>query len=946
MFNVNAATTVLFVIVFSPAPYEICSMRLVKDKTPHHREVEDLVPHICRRWQTWVISTLLSTLLIIAATVCFAADAPAPDKPLPADTGVAGLKQMLVRLHTTARLMHTAAHPDDEDGGMLVLESRGHGVEALQLTLNRGEGGQNKIGSNLFDVLGVVRTLELLAADRYYGVEQRFTRVADFGFSKTPEETFEKWHGHDTALRDMVRVIRTFRPDVIVSRFQGNERDGHGHHQASGILTREAFRAAADPYRFPEQIKEGLQPWQAKKLYIDNVKPFGQTAPPPSDAYTLELDSGQNSPLLGMSYAQYAMQGLKHQLSQGAGSWTLSPGPHLSYYRLVDSVLPKPAPGQHEKDFFDGIDTTLTGLASRLGNDESKVPWLRGDLEKLKQDVDQATSAADRNPFDAAQPLLAGLATTRAIITKAADANLPGPEKNELLTQLRTKEDQFTQAANLALGITLDAVANVPTTVREGFTTVPGEAFSIHTVLQMPRSTDEQRMVKVGLAQLDVPSGWAVRRSAPIGGKGGLLASDFTVVVARDATYTRPCNSRSNPQVDTIYSVANDACAVLPLPTPPVHARVTYSYKGLQGEVRAPVEVKFVSDNRPSERPLAVGPPFSVAVAPGMLVIPTERAKSVQVSVEGRSNLPHPADAHIELHLPAGWTCTPRSVTAHFDKPGENKKFDFTLTPPDNLSESRGELKAALNYRGKDYSEGYTVVARADIGSALYYQPAATRISAVNVNIPAGLKVGYIMGAGDEIPTVLRQIGMDVTPVSERELATGDLAKYGTIVLGIRAYDTRDDVRANNKRLTDYVWNGGTLLVQYNAAVGDFNSGHFTPYPAELSRERVTVEEAPVTILDPNDAVFSFPNRITPDDFNSWVQERGLYFMGSWDSHFEPLLASNDPGQQPAKGGLLKAHYGKGTYIYTGYAFFRQLPEGVPGAIRLFVNLVSAGHER
>ncbi len=911
-------------------------MRRLKAKTIFNHSV----PHTCRGWQMW----FLSALLILAAPLCLAAE-PAPDRPLPQDTGAAGLKQVLVRLHTTARLMHTAAHPDDEDGGMLVLESRGHGVEALQLTLNRGEGGQNKIGSNLFDVLGVVRTLELLAADRYYGVEQRFTRVADFGFSKTPEETFEKWHGHDTALRDMVRVIRTFRPDVIVSRFQGNERDGHGHHQASGILTREAFRAAADPNRFPEQIKEGLQPWQAKKLYIDNVKPFGQTAPPPSDAYTLELDSGQFSPALGMTYAQFAMQGLKHQLSQGAGAWSLSPGPHLSYYRLVDSVLPKPAPGQHEKDFFDGIDTSLTGLASRLGNDENEVPWLRGDLEKLARNVEEATAAANRNPFDAAQPLLAGLATTRAMITKAADANLPGPEKAELLTQLRTKQDQLTDAANLALGITLEAIATSPTTVREGFTAVPGEAFNVHTVLQIPRSTEESRTLKVDLAQLDVPPGWLVRRSAPIGGKGGLLASDFTVVVPRDAAYTRPCNSRSNPQVDTIYSVVNDSCAVLPLPPPPVHARVTYRFKGVQGEITVPVKVNFLPDDKPALRPLAIGPAFSVSAEPGLLVVPVGSARTLHVSVEARSNLSHAADAHIQLRAPAGWVYTPRSISAHFDKPGENRKFEFTLSPPASLTETREELKAQLNYRGKDYSEGYTVVTRADLGSALYYQPATTRISAVNVSVPASLKLGYIMGAGDEIPAVLRQLGMDVNLISAQELAGGDLSRYGTIVLGIRAYDTREDVRANNKRLLDYVSNGGTLVVQYNAGVGDFNSGQFTPYEAELSRERVTVEEAPVTILNANDSVFSFPNRITASDFNGWVQERGLYFLSSWDSHFEPLLASNDPGQQPAKGGLLKARYGKGTYIYTGYAFFRQLPEGVPGAIRLFVNLVSAGHE-
>ncbi len=323
-----------------------------------------------------VIARLSFLLTLLCAMACAQVPSPWVDtKPLPVDTGSTGLKEMLRRLHTTARLMHTVAHPDDEDGGMLTLESRGHGVTVLQLTLNRGEGGQNKVGSNLFDELGIIRTLELLAADRYYGVDQRFTRVADFGFSKTPEETFQKWGGHDIALGDMVRVIRTFRPDVICTRFQGNSRDGHGHHQASGILTREAFRAAADPTRFPEQIREGLQPWQAKKLYMDNVRA--------NEDWTVQLETSQFDPLLGETYTQFAWKGLKHQLSQGAGSWTLPEGRRTSYYKLIDSAMSKPlAADAHESDFFDGIDTSLSGLASRLGADDAKVPWLRPQLRR------------------------------------------------------------------------------------------------------------------------------------------------------------------------------------------------------------------------------------------------------------------------------------------------------------------------------------------------------------------------------------------------------------------------------------------------------------------------------------------------------------------------------------------------------------------------------------
>src|SRR5438128_7600311 len=343
-------------------------------------------------------AVFLAGFWLVTGTAHTAGDKVSPVDSLPQDSGLAGLKQMLLRLSTTARLMQTTAHPDDEDGGMLTLESRGHGVATLLLTLTRGEGGQNKLGSNLFDVLGVLRTLELLASDRYYGVEQRFTRVADFGYSKNPEETFQKWKGHDDELGDIVRVIRTFRPDVLVARFSGTDRDGHGHHQASAMLAKEAFRAAADPKRFPEQIAEGVQPWQAKKLYVGNVCGFGASTCP-AENYTVKMNTGEQDPQLGMSYVQFAMQGLKHQLSQGAGGWSVEPGDRFTYYKLVESVLPRTTDKDgDEKDYFDGIDTSLPGLAPRLGAEEAKVPFLRPALAESAKEVNQADASVDKDP--------------------------------------------------------------------------------------------------------------------------------------------------------------------------------------------------------------------------------------------------------------------------------------------------------------------------------------------------------------------------------------------------------------------------------------------------------------------------------------------------------------------------------------------------------------------
>ena len=862
---------------------------------------------------------------------------------------------MLRRLHTTARLMHTVAHPDDEDGGMLTLESRGHGASVLQLTLNRGEGGQNKVGSNLLDELGIIRTLELLAADRYYGVEQRFTRVADFGFSKTPEETFQKWGGHDIALGDMVRVIRTFRPDVICTRFRGDPRDGHGHHQASGILTREAFRAAADPARFPEQIREGLQPWQVKKLYMDNVRA--------NEDWTIKLETSQSDPLLGETYVQFAWKGLKHQLSQGAGGWNLPEGPRYSYYQLLDwkywsrpDELTNPSGiVYHENDFFDGIDTSLPGLASRLGKDESSVPWLRTQLQAIAKTVDDATAGADKDPQSAGAPLLQGLSLTRELITRVEAANLSGAEKADLLASLRTKEQQFEQAANLALGIQLEIGPGTPDgrPMAANFSTGEGDVLAAAITAGKPfllRATlHNGSTAPLELSQfvLDVPDGWkyelfmdkAPQRIAP----GDGIALTFRVTPPLDAQPTKAYFHRDDPENDAIYKIDNPEFVTLALPPPPVSARVEYRVNGAEGAIRSVARTPMHDDEGDAwSMPLAVLPPFSIEASPATQVIPAGKNPSAELSVVVRTTADR-GNGTVHPETPRSWMIEPNAANVAFIAPGQQTAQFKEL--PDGAKESRYPVRALLSADGRDYSEGYSLVARPDLGGFFYYQPAVQRASIVEVKVTPGLKIGYIMGAGDDIPAVLRELGLDVTLLSPDDVARGDLGRFGTIVLGIRAYDTRDDVRKNNPRLLDYVRDGGTLLVQYNTSPSDFNAGHYTPYPAELSRQRVTVEEAPVTILDPQSPVFHDPNQITERDFAGWVQERGLYFLDQWDTHYTPLLASNDPGEPPQKGGLLLAQYGKGHYIYTGYSFFRQLPFGVPGAIRLYVNLLSVGHE-
>jgi LmbE family N-acetylglucosaminyl deacetylase len=863
-------------------------------------------------------------------------------EPLPQETGAAGLKLMLRRLQTTARMMQVDAHPDDEDGGMLTLEARGKGVSTLLMTLNRGEGGQNKLGSNLFDVLGVVRTLEVLAADRYYGVEQRFSRVADFGYSKTPEETFQKWQGHDIALADIVRVVRTFRPDVLIARFSGTERDGHGHHQASAILTKEAFRAAADPNRFPEQIREGLQPWQPKKLYIGNVCGFGALTCDAAN-YTVKLNTGQEDPLLGMSHVQFAVEGLRHQESQGLGGISVPKGDRFAFYKLIDSVVesPKDKDG-HEQDFLDGIDTTLPGLASRLGDEENKVPWLRAALAEIQQRVSEAMKIADARSAAGITALLSGRKEADDLRKRVQQSSLSESAKQWLATELETKRDQFQHAANIVLGVELTATLDAPpaSSPESATMAVPGKIAAVKAL----GVASWGRPISAKLI-LDTPGCQRIVEGAMSADKFSTAWFDFRMTPCEKVGYTRPYWHRHDPEREALNTIDEPQYQTLPFPPPPFHVRMEYQYEGLAGTIEVPVMVKFKwPDGSEGEHPLAVGPEFSIALSPSNSVIPSDKRGSTSVKTTARDQSSG-SEARIALNVPNGWRAEPSNESVDIPK-DESKDASFHVFPSE-LKEGQTHIRAELTGGAKVYGEGYTVVTREDLGTFYYYQPAIQRVSVVDVKVPKNLKVGYIMGAGDDIPTVLEQIGMNVTMIPADKLASDDLSKYQTIVLGIRAYDTQKGVIDNNKRLLDFVENGGRLVVQYNTLGSfgvpiDFNSGNFTPYPATLGRARVSVEEAPVAILDPSNPIFHSPNEITQKDFEGWVQERGLYFMTQWDGNFTPLLESHDPGEGGQKGGLLVAHYGKGLYIYTGYAFFRQLPAGVPGAVRLFVNLIGS----
>ena len=869
-----------------------------------------------------------SSVLALILTLCTSAFGR---EPLPVEQGKSGLQLALRKLHTTARLMHTAAHPDDEDGGMLTLESRGRGVMVVQMTLTRGEGGQNAVGKELGDELGMLRTLELLEADRYYGVDQRFSRVADFGFSKTADETLKKWDAQNTALADLVRVIRTYRPEVVISRFIGDSSDGHGNHQASGILTRQAFRAAGDPTKFPEQIKEGLQPFQPKKLY---VRARG-------DDWNVELDVNQSDPVLGTSYVAWGWQGLKHQLSQGSANWQMPTRMWTSHYKLADTTIPKYKPA-HEKDFFDGVDTSLVSLSNVAPGASALKPPLT-DLAAL---IDEATANAEKDQQSAAIPLLKGLRQTKQLIAQVNTLDLPAAQKQSLLLALNTKREQFRDAANLALGLNFEVTATLPmmkgrldpaTAIWLGAS--PGQAFSVFATLK----NSPVRLIR---AALEGPKNTFITGPS-VDQNESSYAFTFQVGINQDAAYTRQYWHRDDPDRESIYKIDDPQFATLSVTPPPIIARAMYEYKDLEGELEAPAQIVT-----PKLHPVILAPMWSLSIPNFTLVLPRESQSAANVNILARPNFWNANQRRtleLQLNLPPGLAQEPTREGVGIVA-GRYGSFTFSrqvkLT---GSGEQRGEIAAVGQVLGirRQFDVGYTVVTRDDLGTAYYFRKATQPVSVVDVKVPSSLKVGYVMGVGDDISDVLKSIGVNLTIITPEELKSGDLSKYGTIVLGIRAHEAREDVRQNNQRLLDYANNGGTLMVQYVYQTDEFVEGKYAPYPFTLSRnnrDRVTVEEAPVEILAPKDPVFQTPNQILQKDFEGWVQERALYCPTQWDSHYTPLLSSHDPGDPAEKGGLLVAKYGKGTYIFNAWSFFRQLPAGVPGAIRLYVNLLNVGH--
>lgn len=872
---------------------------------------------------------------------------PSPrEQEIPANRGAAALWQSLKKLHTRASLIMVTAHPDDEDGGMLAYESRGQGARVALLTLNRGEGGANVMSSDYFDALGLVRTMELLKAGEYYGVNQYWTRVIDYGFSKTKEESFSRWT-HDRVFYDVVRVVRMVRPLVVTSVFVGGPSDGHGNHQVAGQMAQEVFKAAGDPKVFPDQIEAGLKPWTPLKDYAH--VPFRMRPGSPTLATNVEVPEGDYDPLLGMSYVQLSREGLGYQKSQNGGGSIPKAGQFLSPYHRYGSHVPAQ---EKESSFFDGIDVSLAGIATlATGGDTA---FLKPGLAKINAAVEQAMhDFSATHPEKAAPALAAGLKATLAFIDQVKKSGLSEEAKYNIAHELEVKRVQFNDALAEALGLSLSAIVGPDKEQNPLMAMFLGDAETFRTAIPGQKFTVKVRVVnqsaapvtldKISTASYEQKAEWAIRASGESVNSKKLtddkpVDETFRVTVPEDAEFTRPYFSR--PDIEqSYYDIRDKRFLNRPLAPYPLAAWAEFIYDGAPIRIGRYVQtIQRVTGEGSVYLPLVVGPAIAVSITPKAGIVPLDQ-KTFPVTAVVHSNVKGAAKGTLELRLPEGWKASPSTAEFATSSDGEDLSKTFQITPA-NLAQKPYEITAVASYDDHRYQEGYVTTGYPTLRPYFLYTPATYRLTGVDVKVAPSLTVGYVTGSGDDVPSSLEHLGIHVTFLGPADVATGELSKYDVILLGVRTYAVRDDLRIYNQRLLDYVKNGGVLIVQYNTPEFDKNYGPY-PYTMTSNPEEVTDEASQVQILQPSNPMFNWPNKITDADFKGWVEERGSKWMKSWDSHYQALLEAHDQGQAPQEGGLLYAKYGKGIYIYNAWAFYRELPEGVPGAYRIFANMLS-----
>ena len=813
-------------------------------------------------------------------------------------TDLATIEQNFKKLSVLGSVLYVAAHPDDENTRLLAYLAQEKHYRTGYLSLTRGDGGQNLLGNEQGELLGLIRTQELLAARRVDGAEQFFTRANDFGFSKGPGETLKIWD-REKVLGDVVWVIRKFRPDVIICRFPTTGEGGHGHHTSSAILAQEAFTAAADPTRFPEQLKY-VQTWQAKRL-LWNTFNFGSTNTTSPDQF--KIDVGIYNPILGKGYGELAAESRSNHKTQGFGS-ERTRGESFEYFKTILGDAPKAG-------LMDGLNTTWGRVK---GGDA-----IGREIEKIHRE------------FSVDHPEKSVAALVKLLGKKDSIANMP----DDYWREQKTKElnnlvvacaglwfEAYTKAPEYALGDKM----NINCQVISRF----GLNISLNSmeVLQHPDNADNSPAPFIApIAHYAL----AVADKDKIIPENKLQTSTYDCITGN---ITQPYWLQSAHSIGT-YNLANEGSAGNPENPDAPAVRFEFSVEGHTIAVNRKLMYKYVDPAKGEiYQPVEITPPVTANIVAKDYLFNSLQPQHIEIKLKSFTK----ASGSICLKPIAGWKIDPEKIDFTEKNKGDEWTASFTVQPTSNQP-ATAVLEAVVNANGKDFSLGIQRIKYDHVPNITLFPPAQAKLIDLDLKI-AGKKIGYIPGAGDLVPDALKQVGYDVHLLTENELMNDDLSVYDAIITGVRAYNVNDRLAFEQPKLMDYVKNGGNLVVQYNN-----NNGlvvkQIGPYPFRPVNQRVTDENAKVTVLDTQNPVLNYPNVITQDDFTGWIQERGLYFVGDIDPQYKTVLQMNDPGELPNNGSLIVGNYGSGRFIYTSLAFFRQLPAGVPGAYRLFVNLLS-----
>ena len=818
-------------------------------------------------------------LKIVCSTSLVLAQAPMPAK----HTGE--LQLALKHMNVLGSVLYVAAHPDDENTRLLAYLAGEKGYRTAYLSLTRGDGGQNLIGDEKGSQLGILRTQELLAARRVDGAEQTFSRAIDFGYSKNPEESEQVWD-REKILGDVVWAIRKFRPDVIVTRFASPQRGGggHGHHTLSAILAREAFHLAADPNAYSEQL-EYVDTWQPRRIFW-NLYTWRFYRPDEEDLpRIIDVNIDAYNPLLGKGYAEIAAEARSMHRCQAFGSAKRRGKTQERLLQIEGDAV--------EGDMFDGIDAS----------------WKRVEGgEEIESLLAQA--------YEEFRP-----ATPSAIV----------PHLLQAYQKMEGKKGYWFDLKRAKLKELIAYCAGLY------FEVNPEEAISaLGDSVFLSASVIKRSEFPVRLTSIHVQGQAPMTMDTVLGNNTAMSRFEFAFPLI-DVPYTQPY-WLEHVALKGTYNVDNQTLIGLPETLAALEA--TYQFE--LGEEKTvlnfttPVRYKYVDPARGElYRPFGVSPAFTAAVAEKVYLYADAEPQEIRVKIKAQSQVER--EANVTFEVPKGWRAEPANLSINFPEKGKEETIVVTMYPPD--FQSTGELVVKVN--GQSAQE-LIEISYDHIPTQILFEPAKARLVRVDLE-KRGQRIGYIMGSGDEIPVCLEQIGYEVDLLSDAEINVENLKQYDAVIAGIRAYNTRSRMPFHREELLKYIDQGGNYIVQYNTSRGSIAKQEIGPYPLTLSRDRVTVEEAPITFLLPEHPVLNYPNKITEADFEGWVQERGLYFPDKWDEKYEAITACNDPGETPKEGALLVASYGKGHFVYTGYSWFRELPAGIPGAYRIFTNLISLG---